>query len=545
MKRIFLSGLLMVAACFSFGQKNLTLLSNYPFAPGITCAGAWHYNDTSAHREYALVGTSLGLTIIDITKADSVKWIYDVPDTIGEWREVKVFSHYAYVSNEGQHGHGGGGILVIDLSNLPGTPVYKKYTGDGTIAGMLSSAHTVQVADSFLYINGTRKSTGQYFFNGGTVICSLSDPWNPVYVGAYKNGYVHDCFVRGNTLITSEIFANPGGFSIIDITNKSAPNPLSFHDTPFKFNHNTWMSDDSHFLYTTDELNLAPLASYDISDLLDPSGPLDTYLTNKNKVGEVHNVRVLNDFLVNSCYGDSAHTGSQVTIVDAAHPDNLIEVGDYQLCNPDTGFMISWDVDPYAASGNVIATEGLHGLFVLAPVYRRACYLEGLVTDSLTGFPINSAKVEILSTIALDSTQFTGNYKTGLADAGTYTVVFSKSGYITDTIKGVVLQNGVLTTLNVKLWNGITGMKGNAASNLFRIYPNPIHEDATIVFNTPLLLDNLHLRLTDQLGRIVKEITDIHESVVAFSREGIANGLYTLQLYNREAQVGEVMVVLQ
>src|SRR5205085_1434182 len=149
----------------------------------------------------------------------------------------------------------------------------------------------------------------------------------------------------------------------------------------------------------------------------DISGPLDLYLTNKNPVGEVHNVRVLNDFIINACYGDATHTGSQITLVDAAHPDNLIEVGDYEMSVKGSGLKIGWDADPYLLSGNLIATEGDSGFFLFAPAYVRACYLEGNVTDSITGLPINGAKVEILTTSATDNTLFTGDYKTGLADS--------------------------------------------------------------------------------------------------------------------------------
>lgn len=541
MTKIKLLLLSLLLSSFCFGQKNLTLLSNYKSAPGTFYAGVWHYNDSANAREYALLGTDVGLTIVDITNPANPQHIFDVPDSQGIWREVKVWKKYAYVSNEGQKTKGGGGITIIDLSTLPGAPVYKKYTSDGPIAGTLSTAHTVQVEDGYLYVNGSNIQ------NRGTIIYSLADPWNPAYTGIYDQKYVHDCFVRGNLLITSEIFANPSGFSIIDITDKTNPAPISSQETPFRFNHNAWMSDDSKYLFTTDELDNAPVGVYDISNVNDITGPLDLYLTNKNPVGEVHNVRVLNDFIVNACYGDADYSGSQVTIVDASRPGNLIEVGDYELSTKGSGLKISWDVDPYLPSGNLLATEGDSGLFIFAPTYRRACHLEGIVTDSITGNPLNNVKVEILSTSAYDSTKFTGGYATGVADSGLYTVVFTKSGYITKSFTNVLLKNGVLTTLDVKLWNGITGLnKSEAGADLLRVYPNPAHNEAQIRINPSLLGDNsLRLVITDALGRTVKEIKNIQEGVFTVSRSGLANGSYTLQLIKKEGKVAETGIIFQ
>ena len=53
----------------------------------------------------------------------------------------------------------------------------------------------------------------------------------------------------------------------VDVTDKANPNLLATQSTPGNFTHNTWLSDDGQFLYTTDEVPDAPLASYDITDL--------------------------------------------------------------------------------------------------------------------------------------------------------------------------------------------------------------------------------------------------------------------------------------
>jgi len=50
-----------------------------------------------------------------------------------------------------------------------------------------------------------------------------------------------------------------------------------------------------------------------------------------------------------------------------------------------------------------------------------------------------------------EQSKLTGVYKSGTATAGTFTVQFSKSGYDTLNVSGVVLQNGVLSTLNARM----------------------------------------------------------------------------------------------
>ncbi len=558
MKKVYLFLLLLfLSATCCFSQKNLTLLSIYTVSPGLTYAGVYHYDD-SLGNEYALLGTNHGLTIVDITNPASPQHIFDVPNSVSEWREVKVWSHYAYFSSEGGH-LGGGGITIVDLSTLPAAPAYKKYIGDGAIDSLLSTAHTVEIAGGYLYINGARRPNGQYLENGGCIICSLANPWNPAFVGAYTLNYVHDCFVRGDTLVTSEIFANPAGeFAIVNISDKANPVLLTTNPTPFKFNHNTWMSDDDHYLFTTDEKPDAPLGSFDISDLSNIQ-QVDLYWTSKNPVGEVHNVRVLNDFLINACYGDATHTGPQVTLVDASRPANLIEVGNYPL-NPTPVTRISWDVDPYLQSGNIIATEYVNGLFVFAPTYIRACHLEGTVTDSITGASLNDVKIQILrlpedtSVLATDSSLFTGSYKTGLADSGTYDIRFSPSaaladsGYVGKTTTGVVLTNGVLTTLNVKLHKQINGLhEKTVAPPLFHAYPNPAHSNLSVIIDPSVLNANHHLRflMTDATGRTVREVTDVTQSTITIDRSGIANGSYNLQLTDNEIKIAEVNIILQ
>lgn len=387
-----------------------------------TCAGVWHYADSTGN-EYALLGNGDGLVIVNVTVPANPVVLFTVPGANSLWREVKTYGHYAYAGTEG-----GGGITIIDLSGLPASYQSQVYTGDGAISGQLSSSHTVQVYDDHLYIFGS---------NIGTVMCSLTDPWNPTYVGTYSDNYVHDGYVLNDTLYSSEIWA--GQFSVVDVTDKANPVVLQTQPTPGAFNHNGWFSDNRQYFYTTDEQPNTPVGVFDVSDIQNIQ-LVATYVNDTMPGEEVHNTRVFNDFILCPSYG------SQLTIVDAARPENLIEIARYQ-----TGSYLCWDASPYLPSGNIIATDMDGEFYVFAPYYVRACYLEGNVTDLVTGLDIPGANVRLLTTTKQALSNTAGDYKTGYPTAGTFDVEFTKPGYLTKVITGVVLTNGNLTLLDVQL----------------------------------------------------------------------------------------------
>ncbi|MFN8332397.1 MAG: hypothetical protein U0T81_14465 [Saprospiraceae bacterium] len=54
-------------------------------------------------------------------------------------------------------------------------------------------------------------------------------------------------------------------------------------------------------------------------------------------------------------------------------------------------------VSPFLPSSLIVASNIEDGLFILKPDYQRACYLEGLVTDTITGLRINNVSVKIIA----------------------------------------------------------------------------------------------------------------------------------------------------
>ncbi len=418
-------------------NKNITFRSQLQF-PGKSLSNIWGYK-SPAGVEYALVGTSTGISIVDVSNPASPVLLHDIPGNNSDWREIRTQGNFAYVTTEG-----GGGITIINLSNLPAVPVFKQFTNAGS-AGTINRVHSLQVADDKLYLHGSTLS------NGGSLVFSLADPYNPVFLGSYSTRYVHDGFVKNNILYAGEI--NDGLFTIIDFNNPTAPVELASLTTPSSFTHNTWMSTDENTIFTTDEVSGSFVTAYDIRNLNNIK-ELGRYRhNNSGSIG--HNTYVLNDssatgfkkdFVITSYYTDG------VTIVDATDPANMIEIGNYDT-SPFSGstFNGAWGVYPFLPSGNLLISDIEGGLFVLTPTYVPASRAEGIVTDSISGNTLSSVDVQILTTAISTKSNLVGKYSFGLAVSGLFDISFSKNGFETKILKNVSLNSGILSVNNVQL----------------------------------------------------------------------------------------------
>lgn len=422
-------------------QLNVTFQAQLTY-PGQTCANICGYVD-SLGNEYALVGASQGMSIVDVTVPSAPNEVLVIPGPDNLWKEIKVRGKYAYVTTEG-----GGGLQIVNLSSLPNTAgvVYQNWapTIGGSGGGTLGSIHALHIDNQYVYLYGSN------LFNGGALVADLTDPWSPVYVGNYQNTvspYVHDGYVRNDTLYAGHIY--DGFYSVVDFTNKSAPVELANQNTPTNFTHNTWLSQNSKTLFTTDETNDSYLTSYDISNLGSIS-ELDRIQSNPGSNSIVHNTHIINvlgnDYAVTSWYKDG------FVITDVGRPINMVHVGNYDTyAGTGGGFEGDWGVYPYLPSGTIVVSNIDEGLFVFSPNYVRACYLEGIVSDTTCGALLSNATISISSIGLTDLTDIVGQYRTGTPAPGTYTVAISCPGYTTKVFTGVVLAPGVLTILNAQL----------------------------------------------------------------------------------------------
>lgn len=402
----------------------------------------WGYTAPDG-TEYVMLGLRNGVSFVSLADPENPVEVDYLPGEASGWRDLRTFGDYAYVVAD-QPGTQEG-LWVIDMTPLPDSVTLKKilyeFPNDTLGIDTLFTCHNVWVDDE-----GYAILTGCDVNSGGVLIYDLNnDPLNPEFVGMGNPVYSHDNYVRNDLLYTSEI--NEGQFGIYDISDRSNPIQLGTQETPFRFTHNVWLSDDSNTLFTTDEKGNAPVASYDVSDptdifKLDEFRPAATLGT-----GVIpHNVHVLNDYVVVSHYTDGC------VIIDAHEPDNMVEVGNYDTSTEFTeGFHGAWGAYPFFPSGLIAISDIENGLFILQPEYKRASYLEGKVTDINTGTGILNTEVSIQAAAStFEATNVVGDYKTGLATAGTFNVIFKAVGYF-DQIILTTIEEGEVTVLDVQM----------------------------------------------------------------------------------------------
>lgn len=101
-------------------------------------AGSWGY--AAGGREYALVGEQSGTMVVDITDPNAPVEAAFVPGPASPWREVKTWSHYAYIVSEGTGA--GAGMQIVDLAALPATATLVE-----TYKQNFLTAHTLWIDD--------------------------------------------------------------------------------------------------------------------------------------------------------------------------------------------------------------------------------------------------------------------------------------------------------------------------------------------------------------------------------------------------------------
>ena len=416
-------------------QVNIEKIGHLPY-PGKTLANLWGWAAPDG-TEYAIVGTNEGASVVSLADpANPVEvCFYPSPDIL--WHEVRTWKNYCYVVIEDIEGSEG--MLIFDMSTLPACsdPVYWNGANDTNFNLTMRGTHTIFIDEKgYAYLNGStptpETADESDVQKKGVVILDLNkDPFNPPIVGIYDDEYVHDCYVRGDTLWTSEIYN--GTLGVVDIKDRANPKKIGEVTTPHVFTHNSWLTDDGKVMFTTDEKTGAYVTAYNVTDVTDIK-EIDRVQAEPGKGTIPHNTYVVNkNWVVTSYYTYG------VTIHDATYPDNLIEVGSFDT-SPNysgDGFNGAWGVCPYLPSGNLIISDMEEGLYILKPTYTLGAYVLGTVTDADTGLPIPNATIDwkdLKDKIQSTKSGFSGNFKTGIGTAGAYSLEISQQGYQTETV---------------------------------------------------------------------------------------------------------------
>ena len=392
-----------IAAGHACSDVDILSLVHYTdIANGTTLNDVWGWTDPLNGREYALVGRSNGVALVDISDGLNPVYVGFLPSHNGRqslWRDMKVYQDHMFVVMDASSDHG---MQVFDLRKLRshvGTDPVRfpiRFEATARYDGV-GSAHNLVINEDtgYAYLVGSRHV--KYGNCGhGLHFVDIRDPGNPRYAGCFKDtssgtdtgigqrGYTHDaqCVIyRGPDLdyVGREIcFAsNESGLSIADVTDKDRPVGLGFTSYPnVGYAHQGWLTEDHRYFLMNDELDERNTRNdgdepqtrtviWDVMDLDDPIWHRDFYYPTESID---HNLYVRGNYM----YAANYTTGLRI-----------VELGDFQRLGQvateaaffDThpgydglGFNGAWSVYPFFDSGKIIVNSHPDGLYVLEHV---------------------------------------------------------------------------------------------------------------------------------------------------------------------------------
>ncbi len=195
LRRLIFFSILIATPVAAQSAKNTELLSSYKPRGEVDYSDIWGYS--ADNREYALIGSRYGTSIVEVTDPQQPQEVAFVPGPTSIWRDIKTYSHYAYIiTDANDNNYAPAGVQVVDLSGLPQSVSLVATVDDGLPGGV---AHNLFVEKNFLYVIGGRGDRG-------VVVFDLSSPETPQQVGSWGNSYWHDVVVKNDTLYGAEIY---------------------------------------------------------------------------------------------------------------------------------------------------------------------------------------------------------------------------------------------------------------------------------------------------------------------------------------------------
>jgi choice-of-anchor B domain-containing protein len=483
-------------------------------------------------REYAILGGWEGTYIVDVTSRP-IRVVTFIPGSPSPWREMKTYSHYAYVVTEGTSPYVG--MQIIDLAKLPESAELVALDSSCFLA-----AHTITQEGGYLFANGTSPIS---LANGGVIIMNIADdPVHPKNVGTYQLRYIHDCTVRNDTLYAAAI--NYGELDIVYLGPKrDSARFITDIRYPNAATHNCDLTPDGSYVLTTDEIPYGTtLKSWDIRDLNNISKVAD-YTPVPGAI--VHNVHIRGSIAYVSWYT----AGSR--IIDVSDPRDPAQLGYYDTyTRPDTGFGFdgNWEIYPYLPSGKILASDMLSGLNVFTFDGVSKGKISGTVSDATTGAPIAGATITVPKIGLTITADAQGRYAySGAAD--TLAVAVGADAYRTLVDEIILTPSGNQRNFRLtSLPSGVAGDVAGAGAAEISVAPNPMERAGVMTLRSPRAHRRLRAELLDELGRTVSVLADGARSAgeyrIAMDVAGLPAGCYFWRVTGDDGPIASGAVVV-
>ena len=364
----------------------------------------WGWIDPQTGKEYALVGLSDGISIVDVTipwkpvvmaKIAEIQGAKAMGSSVPElanhddgggfkeasvWRDLKVYENYLYVVTEQDHG-----MQVFDLTrirDITDPPVIFQEDYHYTL---FHNAHNIAINEETGYAYVVGSTRGQVCAErGGLHMIRLHhNPLQPEFAGCYfeeeaggstRNGYIHDtqCVIYtgpDNQHTGREICfsSSEKTFTITDVTDKENAFTI-FNDTypNNSYSHQGWLTEDHRYFFMNDELDEMQTGNntrtyvWDVQNL--ENAEMIGYYEHDTRAVD-HNLYIKGDLMYQANYT------AGLRVLDVSNPlPEFVHTTGYFNTTPDNDavqFAGVWSVFPYLSHYTVLASDIHNGLFIL------------------------------------------------------------------------------------------------------------------------------------------------------------------------------------
>ena len=333
----------------------------------------WGWTDPQTGKEYAIMGRTNGTSFVDIS--DPLDPIYlgnlalHGTTSTSIWRDIKVYADHAFVVSEANNS----GMQVFDLTllrNIASPPV--TFTETAWYNGFLR-AHNIVINEDSGYAFGV----GTNSCSGGLHMVNISTPTAPVSAGCFSgDGYTHDAQCvsyqgpdpdhQGAEICFN---SNTDAVTIVDVTNKGAPNELSSTGyTGVSYTHQGWLTEDHVYFLMGDELDESDFGHntktyiWDVSNL---DAPAVIGIFEASTPAIDHNQYVKGNYTYQSNY----RAGLRILDLGDVANGNLSEWGFFDVypSSDSASFNGTWSNFPYFDSDLVVISGREQGLFIVKP----------------------------------------------------------------------------------------------------------------------------------------------------------------------------------
>ncbi len=385
---------IVLASLKSYGQyssENIKLLAHWDTSKtlaepqyNIKYNSVWGWVDADDDKEYAILGSTDGTYIIDVstpTKPIVKAYVPGKRDSC-IWREYKTYKNYLYAVSDDALPNS---LQIIDLSPLPDS-VHVVYDQD-TLA---PRSHTIFIDElnAKMYLNSVFLNQGGH---SNMAVFSLDDPTNPALLRRLEEDYpandnVHDSYVRNDTCYASSSYSGLYIYKLNANNTFSQLASFSNYELGGAYNHNSALTRDSKTLVFSDEVPTnRPIKILNISDF-NNIFKTDTFRSTPASTATPHNVFIptnSNTRLVTAYYQDG------LQIFDISNPYNVQRSGYFDTAPDDCptcpypSYSGCWGAYVELPSKIILASDMQNGLFVL-----DACTAMGNLTASITVTPV-------------------------------------------------------------------------------------------------------------------------------------------------------------